>query len=475
MSDLNSLEGLVTDKTLTAYAELGVSGLRRWGGYVDEEFLPQLQGRNAVKVFREMANNDPIVGALLFAVEQLLRQLTWRVEPASPNWEDQAAAMFVEECMNDMSHTWGDFIAETLSMLVYGWSWHEVVYKRRVGDLRNPMYRSKFSDGRIGWRKMPIRSQETLLEWKFDEDGGVQAMIQMAPPNFERVEIPINKSLLFRTATHKNNPEGRSILRNAYRPWYFKKRIEEIEGIGVERDLAGLPVAKIPAEYLHPNAGEAEKAIADMFKKLVRNVRRDEQEGMVLPQAFDDEHGNPLYEFELLSSSGSRNFDTDKIITRYEQRIAMTVLADFILLGQEKVGSYALSVSKVGIFRTALNSWAHAIADVINRHELPRLFDLNGWVLHQLPEIVPGEVDPPDLAELGSFIQAVSGAGMQLFPDPELENFMRDAAKLPPKSEEAQMLQDMQNMQMQAMQAEQMAAMGAQGPPEESPPPSFGE
>ena len=62
--------------------ELGSTGLKRSAGYVNEEFLPALRGRKAVQVFREMSENDPIVGALLFAVDRLLRQIEWRVEPA---------------------------------------------------------------------------------------------------------------------------------------------------------------------------------------------------------------------------------------------------------------------------------------------------------------------------------------------------------------------------------------------------------
>ena len=434
------------------FTEIGATGLQRWGGQVDEEFLPQLRGQRAVKVFREMRENDPVVGAVIFAVDMLLRQVSWRTEPASQEMQDLMAEELVKSCMDDMSHTWEDLISEVLSMLVYGWSWHEIVYKRRVGDVRNPRFRSKHTDGLIGWRKMPIRSQDTLQDWIFDDDGGVQAMKQLAPPDFKFAEIPIAKSLLFRTTTHKNNPEGRSILRSSYRPWYFKKRLEEIEGIGIERDLAGLPVAYIPAEMLHPNASTEDKQTAEMFKKMVRNVRRDEQEGLVLPMEYDSDTGNKLYEFELLNSGGTRAINIDGAITRYEQRIAMTILADFILIGHEQTGSYALSVNKTGIFRTALNSWAQSIAEVFNRHAIPTLFDLNGWQLDGYPKIVPGEVDPPDLGELGQFITTLAGAGMPLFPDPDLESFLRDTAKMPEKSEEAEFLQ------MQAQLEQQQAA-----------------
>lgn len=434
------------------FTELGATGLQRWGGQVDEEFLPQLKGPRAVKVYREMRDNDPVVGAVVFAVDMLLRQVSWRTEPYSQDLVDLQAEELVKSAMDDMSHTWEDLVSEILSMLVYGWSWHEIVYKRRIGWVRNPKFRSKHNDGLIGWRKMPIRSQDTLQDWIFDDDGGVQAMKQLAPPDFRYIEMPINKSLLFRTTTHKNNPEGRSILRNSYRPWYFKKRLEEIEGIGIERDLAGLPVSWVPADMLHPNASEDDRAVAELFKKMVRNVRRDEQEGLVLPLEYD-ENGNKLYEFELLNSGGTRALDIDGAINRYEQRIAMTILADFILIGHEQTGSYALSVNKTGIFRTALNSWAESIAEVFNRHAIPKLFDLNGWQLKNYPRIVPGEVDPPDLSELGSFIQQISGAGMPLFPDPDLEGFLRDTAKMPEKSEEAEFLQQQQQMQQQQQQA----------------------
>jgi hypothetical protein len=71
-------------------------------------------------------------------------------------------------------------------------------------------------------------------------------------------------------------------------------------------------------------------------------------------------------------------FNTDAIIQRYEQRILMTVLADFILVGHQDTGSYALHTDKTGIFRASLNSFATAIANVFNRHELPRLFACHG-------------------------------------------------------------------------------------------------
>ncbi len=233
------------------FDELGKLGQFRWSGgdggsVFYEEFLKELRGRKGVEVFKEMSENDDIVGAILFAVEMLMRQVKWNVKEAGNHDIDIKAAEFVYSCMYDMDETWSEFISEVLSFLTFGWSYHEIVYKRRMGMTKNAKTKSKYSDGLIGWRKLPIRSQDTLWEWRYDDNDNLLGLTQCAPPLYTQVFIPIEKALHFRTKNRKGNPEGRSVLRNAYRSWYFKRRIQEIEGIGIERDLAGLPVLTAP-------------------------------------------------------------------------------------------------------------------------------------------------------------------------------------------------------------------------------------
>ena len=446
-------------------SEIGATGLKRSTGTIDEEFLPALRGRKAIEVFREMSKNDAIIGALLFAIDKLVREVKWEVHPADNTPEGQQAQEFVEQCRDDMSHSFDDMLSEILSMLPYGFSYHEIVYKKRVGPWeKNGSKRSKYDDGMIGWRKMPIRSQETLLRWLFDETGGLRGFVQLAPPLYKTVVIPIEKSLLFRTTLSKGNPEGLSILRNSYRSWWMKKRIEEFEAIGVERDLAGMPTLKIPSEYLKaPNGTDKWKAM-QAYRKMVRGVRRDENEGLILPSDMDVDTKTPLFEFELMNSGGTRQFDTNAIITRYEQRILMTVLADFILVGHEDGGSYSLHTDKTGIFRASLNSITQSIADTLNRYAIPRLFLANGWKPRELPKFVPTEIDPPDLQQLAEFISSTAGAGMQWFPDPDLEKFIRDAARLPEMTDETLEFKRAQAQQGQAMEyaSGQMEMLGAQ-------------
>jgi phage gp29-like protein len=417
--------------------ELGSTGLRRTGGTVYEEFLTVLRGVRGARVYREMADNDPTIGSMLFAIEKVITRLEWRVDPYSDNSadgevnpEDKETAEFVESCLHDMSDSWDSTLSQILSMLIFGYSYHEIVYKKRGGDTRDNKTKSKFDDGKIGWRKMPIRAQETYYQWMFDEEGGIQGFQQVDPATGGFHEIPIEKALLFRTSSQKNNPEGRSILRNAYRPYYFKRRIEEIEAIGIERDLAGLPVAFVPPEYLSSAATAEQASVLASIQQIVTSIKRNEQEGIVMPAIYDDA-GHKLFDLQLMSSGGSRQFDTDKIIQRYDQRMAMSILSDFILLGSDRVGSYALGTSKMDLWSMSVDSIAKNIAEVINQYAIPRLLKLNGMDSTRAPFLTYGEVSHVDLTEIADFVSKLAGAGV-LMPDPNLEDYLRELSGLPP-------------------------------------------
>lgn len=415
---------------------IGTTGLRIYGGYVNEEFLKELRGWKGASVYREMSDNDPIVGAVIFAISHLIRQIEWRVQAVEESEQGEEAKEFVEEVMTDMDKPWSAMIGEIASMFVYGFAPMEIIYKKRGGlDSEEPETRSAYSDNKIGIRNISLRAQNTIVRWATDPDDGTILGLWQQPISGHQIYIPMEKMLLFRTTEERNNPEGRSILRNCYRPWFFKKRIEEIEGIGIERDLAGLPVAYIPGEYFDPSADSLQKATRMAWQTLVTNIRRDQQEGVLMPSDRDSS-GNLLFDLKLLSTGGTRSFDTSKVVDRYNKAIATSVLADFVLLGQGATGSFALSSNKTEIFATAIGAYTQAIADVFNRHLLPKLWTLNALDPELMPTIVPGDIEKADLAALSDFVVKMTQAGATMFPDRELENHLRKEAGLPPAPED---------------------------------------
>lgn len=408
--------------------EIGRVGQRRYGGIFYEEFLSELRGRKGVEVFTEMSNNDETIGAILFAIEMLVRQASWNVEPGGSTAKDREAAEFVKSCMDDMQQTWIDTISEILSFLTYGWSFHEIVYKRRMGRTKDNRTSSKYDDGLIGWMKLPIRSQETLYQWEYDDQDNLIGMTQMPPPDFGLITIPMNKAMLFRTRSRKDNPEGRSILRTAYRSWYFKRRIQEIEGIGIERDLAGLPVITTPEGMdIWDKDDEDMNAIRAGLEAMVKNIRRDSTEGLVLPFG---------YTFELTSTGGSRQFDTNSIIARYDTKISQTVLADFIQLGHESVGSFALSSDKTNLFSMAICAFLDIICQTFNSQGIPALIDINGdhfAGVTDYPRLTHGDIEDVDLATVATFIKDMTSIGV-IIPDESLEDYVRQLGKLPKRT-----------------------------------------
>lgn len=151
-----------------------------------------------------------------------MKQVRFTIEPQGNTDEDKRAAKFVEDCMNDMDTTWMDTLSEILSFLPFGWSVHEIVYKRRMGKQKDRTLNSRYNDGLIGWKRLPIRSQDTLLRWEYDEYDELAGMTQIAPPDNTMRTIPIEKCLHFRTSCRKNNPEGKSILRKFVQELVFQ-------------------------------------------------------------------------------------------------------------------------------------------------------------------------------------------------------------------------------------------------------------
>lgn len=403
----------------------GRIGQYRYGGVFYEDYLPELRGAKGVEVYKEM-ENDEIVSAILFAIEMLMRQTTFSMEQAGEAEADKRAAQFVEECMHDMQDSWTSTLSEILSFLTFGWSYHEIVYKRRMGHTRNPKTNSKYEDGLIGWRKLPIRSQETLYEWRYeDQSDELLGMVQQPPPDFGTIEIPLDRALHFVTKSRKNNPEGRSVLRGAYKAWYFKRRIQEIEGIGIERDLAGFPVLKAPEglDLWDTDDPDMVRALS-RAEAIVTGIRRDSREGLVLPDGW---------EMTLLSTGHGRTFDTNAIIERYDKRIAATVMADFILLGQGDHGSWALSSDKTRLFSLAIGTYLDVICEAFNTQGIPRLIDLNGEAFRGItdyPKMVHSDIEERNLIELSDFLEKMIGIGL-LMPDDQLEDFIRTEGNLP--------------------------------------------
>jgi hypothetical protein len=117
---------------------------------------------------------------------------------------------------------------------------------------------------------------------------------------------------------------------------------------------------------------------------------------------------------------------------RYNNSKAMTLLADFIMLGHNnRYGSFALSSSKTTLFASAVGGWMRSVAAVFNRYAIPRLLELNGMDSEYPPVLDPGDIELPDLAELGTYVANLTRAGFKIFPNVPIEEKLLQNAGLP--------------------------------------------
>ncbi len=165
-------------------------------------------------------------------------------------------------------------------------------------------------------------------------------------------------------------------------------------------------------------------------------------EGVVLPYG---------YELELLSSGGSRQFDTNDIIDRYDTRIAMTVLADFIFLGHQQTGSFALSSDKTELFSVAIGAFLDIICQTFNGQGIPALIDINGRHFEKItdyPKMTHGDIEDADITKVAAFIKDMTGIGV-LVPDDGLEDYIRQVGHLPERTSDTRKFDDVRQRQQE--------------------------
>ncbi|KKN69258.1 hypothetical protein LCGC14_0442530 [marine sediment metagenome] len=400
--------------------KMSTSGLNIWGGQVMEDYLPELRGKPGIAVYNEMRKGNPIAGGFIRAIEMAFRSVTWIDIPYEMDEEGMERAAFLTSVRKDMKDPWAVFMANATTVLPFGHAPFEMTFKHRSGKTgKQP---SEFTDGKVGLENLDLIPQDTIERWETEQNSPVIiAITQRAPPTYTEITIPIDKVVNFRLRTEKDNPEGESIFRQAYRPWYFMNNLEAIEGISLERTGAGIPLITLPkgATTVKDKGVLSDEQAAI---NIVKQVRVDEQGGIVL---FDG------WTFEL-ATAGTRVDPElfDLAIKRHRSNMLISVLAAFLEFGTARVGSFALAQQSRSFFEVALEGYVSIIEEMFNKKVIPLLFELNGITDGKYPKLTHTTVGDPELEALAKYIKTLTDTGY-LQPDPVLRDYLRDVARLP--------------------------------------------
>jgi hypothetical protein len=428
----------ITPQGTDSLTDLGIRGLKIRGNRLDEEWRERLKGRRKFKVYREMADTDVTCGGYLSTLQLFLGQAPFSPTPATDDAGAElpgadAVAKFVAECWGDTDMPSREIIQEIILHAARdGAAPIEKTYKLRHGDHpEDPTIDSRYNDGRFGWRSFGIRPLESIESYNFDDNYNVIDFIQMAETDYRTRTIPAWKIQSFRFRGSKNSPEGISMLSIAERAYYFKSNFEEIEAIGIKRELAGMPVMEAPQAILSPGADAKALATRQQLQDLVSLVDADQLAGVVVP-ASETKDGKTGFKFSLMASGGSRAIDVGAVIKRLETRIAVGLGAAFMYTGVDGIGARSLDESKKDSFKLACLTILGTIAETIELMS-NELCKLNGFPQELWPKWKHEDINAKDLAAFASFVSSLGNAGMLTYTE-ETEAYIREYGDLPAKT-----------------------------------------
>lgn len=294
---------------------------------VTAEFDGTLMGRAGSKAFAEMAKSEGVIGGIISSYKNLILSCNWTMEElVNPTPEEQKVA--------DILHDWffskNNFepsLNSILKMLEIGFSCFNKYYT--PFEKENNMY------------MMPVlleRLQQSIYRIDYEKQ-----FVEQITSKSTIVPIPFKDLVFFTFRKEGNDLRGVSLLRQAYYDYVDKKDIKKIAKKGITREMLGLPMGKVPPN-VRTDSPEYE-AFADLIDMMSSRNYLDTDDAIIMPSD---------YSLDFFKSE-FRISEIKDYLSYHDSCMAISVLAQFILLGQQgKGGAYSLGADQSNFFMAGL-------------------------------------------------------------------------------------------------------------------------
>lgn len=381
------------------FDELGALGLESFSGYIRAAYNAELYWPTCFALYDRIRRSDPEVALIRLIWGALGRQVQfhWELQTENPTDDDLAALEFAKQVLDDIEGGMGMFRDTLLAYVPFmGWGVWEIVAGKRDPGWSPPdgsEWRSQYSDGRIGIRKLAFRDHSSFQRWEMDDaTGRLLGMVQMTPDG-RVVTIPVER-MLHVTFGDVHNPEGLSPLEAVWRLERIKYGLEVVQGIGFEH-AAG-----------HVKFSVQDKITED-DKALIRKAARamlTAQEGnyVALPEHID----------ASIEDTGFAAADAILEAIRYYGLLKLQVfnMQWVSIASTAGTGAYSAMADASTMFLETYNAMMTGFAEQVGR----QLWD---WIVRHndignittRPRLVATPVEKTiDLAELADFMTAFS-------------------------------------------------------------------
>lgn len=387
-------------------SELGSVSPSPFTAWLRREYNPELRDLQGLRKFDEMKRSDSTIRGALRAIKTPICGARWFVKPASESTKDQKIADFITWNLTcGMSISFGQVIQEALLMLDYGYYMFEKVFTN--SNSQRP--------GMVCWQKLAPRHPMDVVEWSWDSSGGPSAVELYNPVVIsngsvanQTATIPINKLAVFSFDKEAGDMTGVSLLRSAYKPWYYKNQLEKIDAIQKERHGIGVPIIILPVGF-----NDQDKLLAE---QIGRNLRTNERAHVVLP---------PGWSIEFAKLQGQLT-DALKSVQYHNTEILKNILATFI---EDRAG---VADANQDLFLKSCRYVAEQIESVFNLYCIPQLVDYNWSRVRDYPQLKVRRIgEVTDWRTLSFALRNVIGAGI-VVPDDPLEELIREEMDMSP-------------------------------------------
>lgn len=421
------------------------SGRAHTAGFLEyEELNNDLRHPEGQKIYDQMYRGDGDVRQVVQLTTNPVVGGTWSVDPyggQEATEEDQEVAAFVEWALwEQMRPNIIGHLIEFLPVLIRGGfapgelSWMGVKYK---------------GETKVVPRTIALRLPRTIWQWEQDIHGDLTRIKQYLPTpqnsltviegqvpgvgsGSSEIWLPRKDLVYYRIGAEGDNWEGVSLLRPAYKHWLMKDRIERIDAIAQEREALGIPIC-------YPPLG-VNDAQLDEIEDILAGMRTNEEAYIVAPgpkagAGFSQEGTGWLFEVIGYDRSGSGR-DPQPSLAYHTQKIAAAFIAEFMRLGHGASGARATAQVQADPFLMSIEAFATVVEQTLNDDLVVPLVAYNFKNIENPPRLRMSLVDSTSLAQLADFVLKLAEVGA-LFPDQELEDFLRARADLPPSNPES--------------------------------------
>ena len=406
--------------------EIGVTGVysRTVGSYF-QEAIKELSFPYSLETYDKMMMDVTIASAIT-AVNVIANRVPIYVESYDQSPTHQKRAEFIRQCFDDMQgDTLDGVIQKALTFNRYGFSVLEKVFYRR--RFKNG---SKYDDGKIGVKYLPMRRQHSLIGFKWDKDYrdfegfyqntiasprfdyyGYSRSLQEIKNNPEKngdTFIPKSRVLHFKVDKSTDLPESVSPLYYAYEGWRELQRYKDLENVSSSKNMNGVLVGRIPEEYLAPDADDDMKKAGNAFRTGITNIGRNEQVGIVIPSTRTEEN-SPEWDISTLQSSSSHVTSISSIVQRLQNELLQLMFADALTSGAD---TSEVNKGKKSFLNIVVEIRIKEILRVLNTDLIPDIFARNGWDTSKIPTFKYSELEEIDMAVFAKAMQQLKATKM---------------------------------------------------------------